>query len=85
MKILRIAIWLNCLVSVLMALSMVMVWILIFNAPHSRHLFMVASIIFAICLTAIPVLGISMVVMEFLSRRDRSRSSGSGDAQAESS
>lgn len=63
-KVLRVAIWLNCLVSVLLALSMVAAWMLIFNAPHSPHLFTAASIISFICLIVIPVLGVSMVVME---------------------
>ena len=85
MKILRIAIWLNCLVSILLALSMLVAWITIFNAPHNRLLFTAASIISFICVTAIPILGVSMVVMEILSRRDRSRNSPAADAQAESS
>ena len=85
MKMLRVAIWLNCLASILLALSLLVGWITIFNAPYSPHLFTVASILFALCVTAIPILGISMVVMEILSRRDRSRGSAGGDAQAESS
>ena len=85
MKMLRVAIWLNCLVSILLALSMLVAWITIFNAPHSPHLFTAASIISFICVTVLPILGISMVVMEILSRRDRSRSSAGGDAQTESS
>ena len=85
MKMLRVAIWLNCLVSILLALSMLVAWITIFNAPHNRLLFTAASIISFICVTVLPILGISMLVMEILSRRDRSRSSAGGDAQAESS
>ena len=70
-KILRIAIWANGAVSVLLPLTLLVAWILIFNAPHSQPLFMVASIIFALCVTAIPILGVCMVVMEILSRRKR--------------
>ena len=85
MKILRIAIWLNCLVSVLLALSMMVAWMTIFNAPHNKHLFTAAAIISFICVTVIPILGVCMVVMEILSRRDRSRGSVAAGAQAESS
>jgi len=85
MKMLRIAIWLNCLVSVLLPLSMMVAWMTIFNAPHNQYLFTAAAAISFICVTVIPILGICMVVMEILSRRDRSRSSGSGDVQTESS
>ena len=63
-KVLRVAIWLNGLTSVLLALSMLVAWMTIFNAPHNRPLFTAASIISFICLIVIPVLGVSMVVME---------------------
>lgn len=85
MKMLRVAIWLNCLASILLALSLLVAWITIFNAPHNQHLFTVASIISAICVTVIPILGVCMVVMEILSRRDRSSDPAGNDAQAESS
>lgn len=81
---LRVAIWLNGLTSVLLALSMLVAWMTIFNAPHNRHLFTAASIISFICLIVIPVLGVSMVVMEVLIRRDRSRASAGDDTQTES-
>ena len=81
---LRVAIWLNGLVSILLALSILVAWMTIFNVPHNRHLFTAASIISFICLTVVPVLGVSMVVMEILSRRDRSRASAGDNAQAES-
>lgn len=84
-KMLRVAIWLNCLMSILLALSLLVAWMTIFNAPHNKYLFTAASIISFICVAAIPILGVCMVVMEILSRRDRSRASTGGDAHAESS
>ncbi len=72
-------IWANGAVSVLLALSMLVAWMTIFNAPHNRHLFTAASIISFICVTVIPILGVSMVVMEILSRRDRIRASIAAD------
>ncbi len=83
-KILKIMIWANGAVSVLLALSILVAWMTVFNAPHNRHLFTAASIISFICLIVIPVLGVSMVVMEVLIRRDRSRASAGDDAQTES-
>ena len=84
-KILRIAIWANGAVSVLLALSLLVFLISIFKVPTNLGLYLAASMLVAISITAIPILGISMVVMEILSRRDRSRGSASGHAQAESS
>ena len=81
----RIVIWANGVVSVLLALSLLVAGMTIFNAPHNRHLFTAASIVSFICSTAIPVLGVCMVVMEILSRRGRSRDSAGGHAQAKSS
>ena len=84
-KILRIAIWANGAVSILLALSLLLFLISIFKVPPNLGLYMAASMLVAISIIAIPILGISMVVMEFLSRRDRSRGSAGDDAQAESS
>ena len=84
-KILRITIWANGAVSILLALSLLVFLISIFKVPPNLGLYMAASMLVAISITAIPILGISMVVMEILSRRDRSPSSTDDDAQAESS
>ena len=84
-KILHITIWANGAVSVLLALSLLVFLISIFKVPPNLGLYMAASMLVAISIIAIPILGVCMVVMEFLSRRDRSRSSAGGDAQTESS
>ncbi|MYC08056.1 MAG: hypothetical protein F4X57_12940 [Chloroflexi bacterium] len=81
-KKLRIAIWANGAVSILLALTMLLFWISLSKVPPNQHLFTAAFIISAICVTTIPVLGVCMVVMEILGRRDRSRNSAGGDDQA---
>ena len=83
-KMLKIMIWANGAVSVLLALSLLVLLISIFKVPPNLGLYIAASVLVAFSITAIPILGISMVVMEILSRRDRSRSSAGEDAQAES-
>ena len=83
-KILRITIWANGAVSILLALSLLVLLISIFKVPPNPGLYIAASMLVAFSITAIPILGISMVVMEILSRRDRSRASAGGGAQAES-
>ena len=81
---LRVVIWLNGLVSILLALSILVWWMTIFNTPHNKHLLTAASILSFICLIVIPILGVSMVVMEILTRKDRSRASAGDNAQTES-
>ena len=81
-KNLRLMIWLNCLASILLALSVLVAGIILFNAPHYRTLYIAVSIISFLCTLLVPILGVSMVVMEILSRRDRSRNSVGGDDQA---
>ena len=83
-KTLRVVSWLNCLASILLALSVLVFWIVIFNAPHNQPLFTAASVISFICMIALPILGVCMVVMEILSRRDRSHDSAGDDTQTES-
>ena len=83
-KILRITIWLNGLVSALMALMLLAIRISVSYLPIP-YLAKAVPPISLSCMTLFPILGISMLVMEILSRRDRSRNSAGDDAQAESS
>ena len=83
-KILHITIWLNGSVSVLLILMLISIRV-IASYLHNPHLILSVTQFAILFLILLPILGISMLVMEILSRRDRSRSSAGGDAQAESS
>lgn len=69
-KILRIAIWLNGLVGISMALALLVVWI---TAPyqHGPYIMELATKLAIFYLTVVLILGISMLVMEIMGRRDR--------------
>ena len=71
-KILRITIWLNGLVSVLLALSMLVVWIAGFNLPNlpDPRLFRALSVFTAACTIGMPVIGVCMLLM-FIKREAR--------------
>ena len=81
-KNLRLMIWLNCLASILLALSVLVAGIVMFNAPHYWHLYITLCVIAFICMISLPIMGVCMVVMEILGRRDRSHDSAGGDDQA---
>lgn len=69
-KILRIMIWANGAVSVLLIFSLLVAWTSAFYPYNLRLLWLVTQ--FGIkCVLLLPILGICMVVTEILSRRNR--------------
>ncbi len=69
-KILRIMIWANGLVAISMVLSLLVVWI---TAPsqHGPYIMRLVTQFVILCVVLFPILGICMLLMEILSRRDR--------------
>ena len=70
-KILRIIIWANGAVSVLLVFSLLVAWTSAFHSYSLGLLWLVTQ--FGIkCVLLLPILGISMLLMEILSRRGSS-------------
>ncbi len=69
-KILRVVIWLNGLVAVSLVLSLMMVWI---TAPTQYGPYIIRAVeqFFILCVVLFTILGIGMLIMKILIRRDR--------------
>lgn len=69
-KILRIAIWLNGLLAISLVASL-FVLLTTELSPHRQYITRTVEQFLILCVFLFPVLGISMPLMEILSRRDR--------------